>query len=224
MIHIYYESIHGRGRQMISLCCILRNEEKNLKQFLSHYKGLADEVIIVDTGSKDKTIKTAKKFTNRIFSFRWQDDFSIARNFSIEKASKRWILWLDPDEIIDKKDFWEIRQLTEKSAFLGFRLIQETYFRNKLVSTRGICKLFRNNKGIQFSYPVHETVRQSIKASSGRIGKTGIRVKHYPELGKWKSAYYFELLEKKKKEFPESSWRKELENEVKLFKQLEIQP
>ena len=155
--------------------------------------------------------------TNKIFDFRWKDDFSEARNFSISKAECDWILWLDPDEYIKKEDFDEIRELTENKAFLGFRFIQETMYKDKQIMTRGICKLFQNHKGISFTYPIHETVRESIRKLNGRIGKTGIVISHTPELSKEKSDYYLRLLEKKKGLFPDSNTEKEIETEKTIL-------
>ncbi len=200
----------------ISLCLITKNEGNSLEEFLNHHKELADEIIIVDTGSTDSTLDIAKRFTNKVFFFEWNDDFSSARNFSISEATKEWILWLDPDERIRKEDFEEIKELTENKAFLGFRFIQETYYNSKQIMIRGICKLFQNNEKIRFIYPVHETVRESIKQLSGRIGKTGIVIRHEPKLGKEKSEYYLKLLEKKKKDFPDSNTDKEIETEKSI--------
>ena len=84
----------------ISLCMIAKNEEKYLEQCLNSVKGLADEIIIVDTGSTDRTKEMAKNFNARIFDFKWIGDFSAARNESIRHAAKEWILVMDADEVI----------------------------------------------------------------------------------------------------------------------------
>ena len=213
---------------MLSLCLIVKNEEKILEKFLKNLKNYVDEIIIVDTGSKDKTKEIAKKFTKKVFDFKWNDDFSKARNFSIEKATQPWILVLDPDEVIEKKDLTKLKELTkqknsgrefsrsielkEKSDILGYRIIQKSYHKNKLISVRGICRLFKNNKNIKFIYPIHETVRNSIK-ELGKIGKTGIIIKHYPKLNK--KDYYLKLLKIKKELYPKSNVDKEIELERK---------
>ena len=87
---------------MISLCMIVKDEEQHLENCLNSIKELADEIIIVDTGSKDKTKEIAGKFTNKVYDFKWNDDFSEARNFSLSKATKDWILVLDADENRDR--------------------------------------------------------------------------------------------------------------------------
>src|SRR3989344_364212 len=87
----------------LSLCMITKNEEQFLEQCLNSVKELVDEIIIVDTGSTDKTTEIAGKFTDKIYDFKWCDDFSAARNESLKHATKNWILVLDADEQLDQK-------------------------------------------------------------------------------------------------------------------------
>ena len=70
----------------LSVCLIVKNEEKVLERCLACAKKFADEIIVVDTGSTDKTKQIAKKFTNFVYDFKWCDDFSLARNFSFQKG------------------------------------------------------------------------------------------------------------------------------------------
>ena len=84
----------------ISVCMIVKNEGQYLRQCLESVKIFADEIIIVDTGSTDKTKQIAEQYTNKIYDFVWIDDFSAARNFSLSKASKEWIFVIDADEFI----------------------------------------------------------------------------------------------------------------------------
>ncbi len=204
---------------VISLCIIVKDEEKNLENFLMKIEDFVDEIIIVDTGSRDNTKEIAKKFNAEIYDFRWNDDFSAARNFSISKASGDWILVLDPDEIISKDDLIRLKEIISlnKEDILGYRLIQQTYYNDRVVSIRGICRLFKNRYGIRFVYPIHETVRESIKALNGKIGKTGIVIEHYPKINKEKQEYYLKLLRIKRERFPSSNVDREIENEYELF-------
>ncbi len=82
----------------LSLCMIVKNEEKHLARCLSSVKDVADEIVIVDTGSTDKTIEIAESFSAKIFHFDWVNDFSAARNFALSKCTGDWILYLDADE------------------------------------------------------------------------------------------------------------------------------
>src|SRR3989344_1140212 len=98
----------------ISLCMIAKNEEKNIAECLNSVKDVADEIIIVDTGSTDKTKKIAEKFNANIVGFKWADDFSAARNESLKHATKDWILVLDCDEVIAREDLPKIRELAKR--------------------------------------------------------------------------------------------------------------
>jgi len=88
----------------ISLCMIVKNEEEVLADCLSSVKGFVDEIIVVDTGSTDKTADIAKQHGALVFSFPWDNHFSNAKNYAIRKATKDWILWLDADEILPESE------------------------------------------------------------------------------------------------------------------------
>ncbi|WP_203245860.1 tetratricopeptide repeat-containing glycosyltransferase family 2 protein [Sporosarcina beigongshangi] len=88
----------------ISLCMIVKNEEEVIGRCLESVSGLVDEIIIVDTGSSDRTKEIVKKYTNRIVDFQWVDDFAAARNFSFQQATQDYILWLDADDIFTEED------------------------------------------------------------------------------------------------------------------------
>jgi len=114
----------------LSLCMIVRDEGKFLEQCLNSVKDLVDEIIIVDTGSTDRTKKIAKTFTDKIFDFKWCDDFSAARNISLQHASGDWILVLDADEVISVKDHQKIRDLIDDKKNQGYVLMQRNYFKS----------------------------------------------------------------------------------------------
>lgn len=84
----------------LSICMIVRDEEETLARCLNCVKALADEIIVVDTGSVDKTLEIAGKFTKKIYRFKWNDDFSAARNYAFSKATGEFIMWLDADDVI----------------------------------------------------------------------------------------------------------------------------
>lgn len=92
----------------LSLCMIVKNEEKTLKNCLKNAKKYAEEIIIVDTGSTDKTKEIASIFTDKIFDFEWCDDFSKARNFSFDKATSEYCMWLDADDFLTDNSVNEI--------------------------------------------------------------------------------------------------------------------
>ena len=89
----------------ISLCMIVKNEERVLGRCLESVQEIADEIIIVDTGSEDRTKEIAEKYHARVFEQEWQDDFSRARNYSFSQAEMDYCMWLDADDIITKTLF-----------------------------------------------------------------------------------------------------------------------
>ncbi len=96
----------------ISLCMIVKNEEHNIGRCLSSVKDLVDEIIIVDTGSTDKTKEIASQYTDKVYDFEWIDDFAAARNFAFLQGTKEYLMWLDADDIIKPQN---------KDAFLGLK-------------------------------------------------------------------------------------------------------
>ena len=115
-------------KQTISLCMIAKNEEKHLEECLNSVKELVDEVIIVDTGSTDKTKQIGKKFNAKIYDFKWIDDFSAARNKSLKHATKDWILVLDADEVLDKEALKVIKdELVKNKENDAFLFIHKNY-------------------------------------------------------------------------------------------------
>ena len=93
---------------------IVKNEEDVLARCLDCVKKFADEIIIVDTGSEDKTKQVAKKYTDKLYDFSWCDDFSKARNFSFSKASMEYCMWLDADDVVEDEDIEKIQKLKKE--------------------------------------------------------------------------------------------------------------
>lgn len=99
----------------ISLCMIVKNEERVLGRCLESVQEIADEIIIVDTGSEDRTKKIAEKYHARVFEQEWQDDFSRARNYSFSQAEMDYCMWLDADDIITKSEVLKLKRWKEET-------------------------------------------------------------------------------------------------------------
>lgn len=148
----------------ISLCMIVKNEEKNLERCLSSYAPLMDEIIVVDTGSTDRTKEIAARFTEKIYDFEWINDFSAARNFSFEKATCDYIFSADADEVLDEENreqFAILKQVLDEKI----EIVQMYYgnqFQNGTIYNYD-CelrpKLFKRLRTFTWIEPIHETVR-----------------------------------------------------------------
>ena len=148
----------------ISLCMIVKNEEKVLDRCLASVFDLMDEIIIVDTGSTDRTKEIAGKYTGRIYDFAWCDDFSKARNFAFEKAACDYIYSADADEVLDEENHEKFRLLKEN--LMPEVEIVQMYYGNQLANgtvynfDRELRpKLFKRLRNFVWTEPVHETVR-----------------------------------------------------------------
>ena len=181
---------------------ITKNEEKFLERCLDSVKDIIDEIIILDTGSSDKTLQIAKKYNAKTFYFSWEDDFSATRNESIKHATKDWILVLDADEVIEKTDLTKIKEAIEnaESSIAGFSFEQRSYINNffegavkndsnfELVNsypfyiTNFLVRLFRNNIDIHFKHKVHELVEDSIIEKNLKYRKININLHHFGSL------------------------------------------
>lgn len=146
----------------LSVCIIAKNEESNLIRCLESIKGIADEVILVDTGSFDKTISIAEKYNAKIIEFPWEKNFSTARNKALEMATKDWILCLDCDEALDISQVYEIKRKLKNSKNLGFRLKLANVIDNKLYNGKHILRIIRNNSGFYYSGKINEKLMNSI--------------------------------------------------------------
>lgn len=149
----------------VSVCMIVKNEEAVLSRCLDSLKDLAEEIIIVDTGSVDQTKEIAKKYTDKIFDFIWIDDFSAARNFAFSKCTKEYIYSADADEVLDEKNRKRFLQL--KQAMLPEIEIVQMYYVNCSgdFNTTGNFekeyrpKLYKRLRTFVWEDPIHETVR-----------------------------------------------------------------
>ena len=113
----------------VSLCMIVKDEEANLAHCLASVKPIVDEMVVVDTGSTDRTRDIVEFFGARVYDFEWNGDFAEARNFSLSKAKGGWILILDADEVISSKDYDKFRKsIVHKSPKnpMPIRLLHET--------------------------------------------------------------------------------------------------
>ncbi|MDE7333583.1 MAG: glycosyltransferase family 2 protein [Lachnospiraceae bacterium] len=100
----------------ISLCMIVKNEEMHIARCLDSVKELVEEIIIVDTGSTDRTVEIASNYTPNVYLYPWKDDFSDARNYSFSRASMDYCMWMDADDILEESEKDKFLQLKKSLA------------------------------------------------------------------------------------------------------------
>jgi glycosyltransferase involved in cell wall biosynthesis/Tfp pilus assembly protein PilF len=146
-------------KPLISVCLIARNEEKYIDQCLSSVKPIADEIIFVDTGSTDKTVEIAGKYTDKIYFHQWNDSFSEARNHYLKYAKGDWIFQIDADEELVKEDIQIVRKaVQEKNIDAVMIQIINTSREGNSKGIFNVERIFRNNGTIHYEGRVHNRV------------------------------------------------------------------
>jgi len=144
---------------------IVKNEENCLENCLNSVSGIVDEIIIVDTGSEDRTKEIAAKYTDKIFDFVWVDDFSAARNYSFSKATKDYCMWLDADDIIpgeSKRVFLEMKNSLKQNIDVVFMpYCYEFTEDGRIVRSIARERVIKRMKSGMWMYPVHEILDTS---------------------------------------------------------------
>lgn len=145
----------------LSACLIVKNEEKHLDRCLASVKPIVDEIVVIDTGSTDRTVEIAEKYGAKIGHFEWCDDFSAARNESLKLATGDWALWIDADEELDENGFTQIREALIRPQFAGYYLQIINFMEadspaNTYVHTA--IRLFRIIPGVWFTGRIHEQI------------------------------------------------------------------
>ena len=176
----------------ISACVITKDEEKNIDRCLESIKNIVDEIIIVDTGSNDNTVNVAKRYSNKIFHYVWEDDFSKARNFAIEKANGDYILFLDADEYLDcyfeLKEFLKNEELFKDAYLIKIKNIDKDE-KNKLIDEFLAIRLFKNDINIRYQGTIHEQVIN--------INGNNLSISYIDKLNIYHTGYSSSLMKKK---------------------------
>ena len=165
----------------ISLCMIVKNEERILARCLDSIEDLMDEIVIVDTGSTDRTKAIASRYTDKIYDYEWTGDFAEARNFAFSKAGMEYIYSADADEVMDERNREAFRRL--KTTLLPEIDIVQMYYANQL--SHGTIynydkelrpKLFRRLRTFRWQGAIHEQVELNPV-----IYDSEIEIRHMPE-------------------------------------------
>jgi Flp pilus assembly protein TadD len=193
---IEYKGIAEKRRHSLSCCIIARDEEESIGEAIESVRDLADEVIVVDTGSSDRTVCIARDSGARVYSVDWNGDFSEARNSAIAKARHPWILVLDADESLEPLGRHRLVRMLSMHPDSAFTLEQRTYTHCSsgygVVPVQGLrehgapcyfrseqVRIFPNNGAVRYRGRIHENVAESLEASGMPVVGTDIVVHHY---------------------------------------------
>ncbi len=164
----------------VSLCMIVRDEESTISRCLDGVEKIVDEIIIVDTGSVDKTKEIVAQYTSHIYDFPWVDDFAAARNFSFSKATQEYILWLDADDVLleDAQEALKLlkRDLDPKveAVSMPYHLVLDSNGKPLYCTKR--YRLVKREKQFQWFGKVHEYL-----SVSGEIYNSNVAITHKKE-------------------------------------------
>ncbi|ADU28040.1 glycosyltransferase [Ethanoligenens harbinense] len=150
-----------KGDVKISACTIAKNEAKNIARCINSYKEFVDEIIVVDTGSTDDTVRIAEECGATVLHFDWCDDFSAAKNFAIEAASGDWIICLDADQYFSENCGTQVRRVIENAERKGKNCVMAREVNLDDASGRqksevGVIRIFR--AGLRYRFPIHESI------------------------------------------------------------------
>lgn len=201
----------------ISLCMIVKNEEESIGRCLESVRGFVDEMIIVDTGSTDRTVEICTTFGAKIFHYEWNDHFAHARNYGLEQASGDWLLWLDADEEMKKADFAQFRdkifQEQDKSVFSIYLINYYGSYPPSEDVAFNIAhpRIFRNHIGIRYNNAIHEQLNLLEVMKEEEIGFLPLKVYHYGYMdevvaNKDKAKRNIELIKKEIEKDENDSW------------------
>lgn len=177
------------NKTSISLCMIVKNEEKYLEKCLKSVEGIVDEVIVVDTGSSDATVEIALRNNAKVVSFPWIDDFAAARNFSVDHASSDYILVLDADEYLEPGI--ELQKDLELQRDYYYTWIKNYGQDGEITHHRNI-RLFRRESGLRYHGKLHENLNTDDSTAILTSAEAGFAIYHV--------GYMPEVVEEKSKQ------------------------
>ncbi len=187
----------------LSLCMIVKDEEEALPGCLESVRGLVDEIIVVDTGSRDRTPEIAKKYGAKVFSFKWINDFAAARNESLRHATGDYIFWLDADDRLpeeEREKFSRWRDSLPRDGKKAYYFTVECPERGEDFFSRfaNQVRAFPNLPEVQFVRRIHESVIESLQVLGIPIEESGVRIFHAgysdPEIIKRKAKRNLKML------------------------------
>jgi hypothetical protein len=176
---------------MLSVCLIAKNEAENISRAIRSVRDIADEIVVLDTGSSDGTQDIARDAGAVVIPSEWQDDFSAAYNEVISYAKGEWIFQLDCDEELISESHPEIRDRITEPDVLAFSILRDDFYTSNQFSTMYQVRMFRNRPELRFRGRIHHQFRPSLDVIATQLGmrfvESTIRIRHYGYLGEDKT-------------------------------------
>jgi tetratricopeptide (TPR) repeat protein len=199
----------------VSLCMIVRDEQEMLPRSLAAVADAVDEIVVVDTGSTDRTIEIARSYGAHVIERAWTGSFAQARNVGLDAASGDWLLVLDADEVLVEEDAPLLRSLlgqTWREAFYLTEINHTGELEIGAAVTHDTMRLFRNRPAYRYSGRLHEQIAHNLPGYlPERLRASGVRIEHYGYLSavrdtRAKSERNIELLRLQQEEAPPSAF------------------
>jgi glycosyltransferase involved in cell wall biosynthesis len=165
----------------IALCVIAKNEEEYIADCLDSARPFVDEIVVVDTGSTDRTVEIAREHGARIEHFTWINDFAAARNFAIEAATKDWILMLDADERLESDAGPRLKLAAQRlpAEAFGYCLRVENELSDTNTVAHYVTRLFPNRPDLRFLGAIHEELKRIPEGTQGMVIQlSDVRIRH----------------------------------------------
>ncbi len=167
----------------LSLCMIVRDNARTIDPCLESIRPVVDDMVVIDTGSRDETPAIARRLGARVYEFPWCDSFSAARNESLRHARGRWVFWMDSDDIIDAANARMLREIITRDAdprIMGYVVSVHCPGPGEDADVTVVqhVKLFRNFPQLRFEGRIHEQIIPAIRALGGDIAWTDLFVVH----------------------------------------------
>ncbi|MDR2562186.1 MAG: glycosyltransferase [Holophagales bacterium] len=215
---------------LVSLAMIVKNEEATLAHCLESVKPIVDEMVIVDTGSTDRTIEIAKGFGASVHHFQWCDDYSAARNESLKHCNGEWVLIIDADEAIDPLDYEKIKNVCTSPFADAYNLTHRHYLPSASITNQGVsavpntsdysegkglpffadnpvCRLARAFNGLTFWGRIHEDIAPWLSEHGKTVKPLDAVIHHYGKMfidrDDQKLNYYYMLAAQEAERFPD---------------------
>lgn len=182
----------------LSICAIMKNEERFLPGFLENFQSSTNDLVVLDTGSTDNSLDICKAHGVQVHHFEWVNHFAKARNACLEKAKNDWILMVDIDDRASEETLQAVAQClanaTEDAVYFPYLSVSHEDWKsadNPVKASQQRLMLFRNNKGYHYRFPIHEDIEGLVEELGGRFI---YRREPFIHLG------YIDSLEKEKEE------------------------